>query len=218
MDHIMKTERRITTASVGAIMALLVGVSSTPLRAQANPDSIHLRNDCRLATQILRTGNPANKREWALGTIGWCGRDGVDAFVVDWKSKEANADSQTLADMRYSVYNIRDRVLFETLLSTAQSSNSSTRARVEAWYYLLNQVAPAIYISEAELSGDPTRRFCVLDFASASQPTELGPLPPDFVEKVDAAAVQVSTAATDPKVRRFGKCVHDYVASRARMP
>ncbi len=211
MILIMKHLQRATLRIVGLAFALTIASPTPKLHGQANTDSIHLRNDCRFATQILRTGNPANKREWALGIISWCGRDGIDAFVGEWKAKEASADSQTLADMRYSIYHVRDADLFETFLATAQSPTSSVRARVEAWYYLFKQIGPGIILPQNELSVEPVGLLCRFDFSTSMRPIEGRPLPADFVTRVDAAALQATNSGSDYRVRRFGKCVHDYV-------
>ena len=43
-----------------------------PLLAQATPDTIKLRNDCRLAEQALRTGHPGPKVAWARTFLPNC--------------------------------------------------------------------------------------------------------------------------------------------------
>lgn len=213
-DKMLSTTKHTCVGLARFLVILILGAGAVPvpeLMAQANPDSVHLRNDCRLATQILRTGNPANKQEWALGIISWCGRDGVDAFAAVWRNAENTGDSLVLANLMHSVFQIRDAVLFEILLSTAESPTSSVRARVEAWYYLLQQVGRGIVLPAAELLGGPSRRLCTFDYSTSMRPIEGRPLPADFVTRIDAAAVEASASGTDPKIRRFGKCVHDYI-------
>jgi hypothetical protein len=57
---------------VFAVLALLPAMR---LHAQANPDSVKHRNECRLALQVLVKGEPARLTGWAINYVRSCGRD-----------------------------------------------------------------------------------------------------------------------------------------------
>ena len=62
---------------------ILVGAMATvpPPAMGQNADSVQLRNECRLAHQILTKGQPANQRDWALEFIRRCGSLGGEAIA-----------------------------------------------------------------------------------------------------------------------------------------
>jgi hypothetical protein len=55
-----------------ALFAFTIG-AATPVASQGHGDEqavlVQRRNDCRLARQVLVHGQPASKRDWALGQI-----------------------------------------------------------------------------------------------------------------------------------------------------
>lgn len=195
------------------LLCLIAPATATQLSAQADPDSVQLRNDCRLADQVIRTARPANRRAWALGLVPACGTSGVQAVVAQWQSVEATGDSATIVELRRSIYHVQDRLLFDTFMGTVGSSTASARAKVEAWYYLFKQIGRGIILPQAELSVEPMEMLCTFNFSTTAPPLQLSPLPGDYVQLVDAAATRTAAGAGDHRVRRFGKCVHEYVLS-----
>jgi len=65
--------------------------------AQQNPvaTSAQHRADCRLAHQVLTSGHPANKREWAEGYIRSCPAEAPAWLVRQWGEVEADTDRVT---------------------------------------------------------------------------------------------------------------------------
>lgn len=53
------------------LIAVCVFAAAAPLHGQSKGqyDKTRRRNDCRLADQVIETGQPATKKEWAYGYI-----------------------------------------------------------------------------------------------------------------------------------------------------
>ena len=59
-----------------ALLFLVPSAASAQQSRSAVPDSVHARNHCRLAGQVVRTGQPATKRAWAWAVLPACGSEG----------------------------------------------------------------------------------------------------------------------------------------------
>lgn len=99
--------------------------------AQARPDSVKLRNDCRLAEQVLTTGHPAPHREWASWTIRKCTGAGpvVAQAIVRLR---ASSDTALLKVVTAPAAVVRDRAIYEAGLSILSDASASIQARVYA--------------------------------------------------------------------------------------
>jgi hypothetical protein len=70
---------------LGAGFALMLGVVMPPaVQGQADPDTAGLGNECRLAAQVLSTGEPAAHMKEALSTISGCGSEAVAPLLSMW--------------------------------------------------------------------------------------------------------------------------------------
>lgn len=61
--------------------AAIASLAAATVFAQANPDSLKLRNDCRLAEHVLQTGHTAPLRARASQVIGLCGSEAVSVVA-----------------------------------------------------------------------------------------------------------------------------------------
>jgi hypothetical protein len=154
------------TAVTRSLLAVLVLASfGAPASAQVNPDSVKLRNDCRLAAQVLTTGQPAPHRREALSVIGLCGREGVPALLAAWSSAPSNR-----ADLQLLVTSTRayatDQIV-ETLLGTLNQSGRPLEVRVASLLVLLTYAEPAVVPGFEDLLGDTmellVRRYGTID-------------------------------------------------------
>lgn len=208
----MQTIRRI-------LLTVALGTTATGnAGAQVSTDSVHLRNDCRLAAQILQSGEPANKREWALGFVPNCGASGVAAIAEKWRANENSNDSSLLVELRVAAFHLSDRTLFETFLGTAGSSSASSQARIESWRYLLRFSNPGLYLPDEQLAITPVDRLCSVAYFSVGNPVVITPLPADFQDQVDAVAIRVAVEMGDVRVRRFASCVHQFIQQARSNP
>lgn len=101
--------------------------------AQADPDAVKRRNNCRLATQVLETGNPAPRLEWAWQYIGICEPEQRAASYLSAMQKaRVSTDLDVIHRALLSGVHFRDGRLFEELLDIAESRSASVPARVVA--------------------------------------------------------------------------------------
>src|SRR3712207_2660099 len=72
------------------LYAVSVSTQSDPTYA------IQRRNDCRLASQTIRTGHPAPKPDWSLGAISTCGAEGGEAIAAALRVARTSTDTVLL--------------------------------------------------------------------------------------------------------------------------
>ncbi|MDQ4078045.1 MAG: hypothetical protein M3220_17580 [Chloroflexota bacterium] len=156
-----KPERnRLMRRSLLAGCLLLIS-STTPLSGQGNDRSaeMHHRNQCRLAAQVLSTGNPAPKRDWARDYITTCTEEGPRILAEQWRAAAADTGA-----LRYLVLNtgrMRDARLYEALREVAADRSRPDLARVGAMLALARYVDPhnAIWFSDVRVTDRSVRRI-----------------------------------------------------------
>lgn len=79
---LLRTTRRIRL--VAGTATLCAVASPRVVNAQASPDSVQHRNECRLAEQILRTGHPHPHLGDALAILPTCGDIPAEVYVGLW--------------------------------------------------------------------------------------------------------------------------------------
>src|SRR4051794_23983871 len=123
------------------VMILRAGMMLIPVTAAAQRDAVdpvHLRNDCRLASQVVETGHPAPKLKWALGAIRACTPNEYGAAVAAAVRRErAISDTATLASYWNASRWLIDGQLFSAAMDVANDRNASQESRVFAILALL---------------------------------------------------------------------------------
>lgn len=114
-------------------------------RPQREGEDVHLRNDCRLAVQVLTHGQPASKREWALGTINRCDESGPPVLARMWR--EVAADSASVGNMIYRSVGLRDRRVYDVVLAIVRDPSVPARKRAAALYLLGRWAAPGFSLN-----------------------------------------------------------------------
>ena len=137
-------------ALAGALALLL----SSTAQGQANPDSIKLRDDCRLAEQVLSTGQPATHRQDALSIIGHCGREGIPATIAAWSS--AGSDQTELQILVTATRAFASQEITDALVSTVGQASRPLEVRVAALQVLITFADPAAVPAFRDLVGDST--------------------------------------------------------------
>lgn len=128
--------------SLGLAAALVLS-EGMPLHAQ-NPvsDSVQLRNSCRLAAQVIKRGQPANKRGWALQILPMCGATASNVITTRLRQRRGvEGNSPELDELAYLTTIFKDAGVFSTALEIAADRGAGTAARVQAIriaYFQLN--------------------------------------------------------------------------------
>jgi hypothetical protein len=131
---------------------LLVGASfhaGAAAAQTAEGRDVHLRNDCRLASQILETGHPAPHYAWAAETIPKCNETGPEVLARVWARPPV--DSTALEYLFYASYTLRDRRV-SSAVAAATSAGMPQIVRLTAIRVLTGHAVPSFMLSVADLS------------------------------------------------------------------
>ncbi len=208
-------------------LVMCLGLVALPVRltAQADPDSIKHRNDCRLARQVLETGQPAPHAKWARGYIPLCGSDvWGKATAAEVLRLRMSQDEEKLHAAWYDGALLVDAALFQAAMQIAGDRRASTPARIKAMLYLAMLNDPYIVIRYRELPKDFAEakairargghtlhaRHCrarkVLH--GGKRPYTGEPLPPDAMARIHELADQVQRDPSEPeRLRVASSCI-----------
>lgn len=133
--------------------------ASLPAQADEQAAEVRHRNNCRLAAQVLRTGNPRTRYDWARNLISSCRDEGPAFFVEQWRTIHPDtAESELFALVRHSA-RVRDARLYAELRSVAADRARPDVVRVGAMLVLIRYVTPShvIWFRDVALPPEPIR-------------------------------------------------------------
>jgi hypothetical protein len=182
-----------------AALFLPAVVASIPLAAQPGEgQDPHLRNDCRLAAQVIRTGHPAPSRDWAFDTIRRCDASGPRVLADLWLAATP-AEQGELERLFNVTRDFNDRQLLDAVIDVARRSGAPETTRVYAFALLYSYAVPGLYLEIGDLldpRGTPPGVFAVSHDTPAHEThAVLGDLRPEV------AAILNEVATSDPSTR-----------------
>jgi hypothetical protein len=154
-------ERRNST--VHLLIAVLAALfpAAVPLHAQQSDRAaeVHLRNQCRMAAQVIRTGHPDAKRDWARRQIPSCPEEGPAILAEQWRT--LRADTGQVEWLRFHSSRIRDQRLYDQLRQTVSDRSRPDLVRVAAMLVLSKYVDPysAVWFSDLRPPSDTVTRI-----------------------------------------------------------
>jgi hypothetical protein len=132
---------------VPIVVAAAALLAFRPLVAQQGErEDPHLRNDCRLAAQVLRTGHPAPRRTWALDVIRRCDASGPEVLARVWRER-APSDTTELGELFNATRDFNDRRVVDAVADVARQRDAPETTRVYAMTLLFNYAVPGMYIN-----------------------------------------------------------------------
>lgn len=192
-------------------------LAADALCAQADPDSVQLRNGCRLARQVIETGNPSPHTEWALRQIGGCGPEAYGAsLAVAVRRLRTETDTVVLREFWRPSRFLRDGELFRASRDIAADQGASTQARVFALLSLLHTVRfgrTADYRNmiggfETEEGLQWVRGGCAQTIVNDDIRLDGAPLPADFHAQIRSLASRLRADGAEPlDVRTAAFCL-----------
>jgi hypothetical protein len=193
-----------------ACLSVLAGCAPRAVLAQANPDSVHHGNDCRLAAQVISTGHPAHRAEWALAKIQNC-RDGGHTLAQAISARRSSSDVEALDAVTRPAIRLRDGEVFSASLEIAGDRGASPQARVFAIRTLMWAMFPGGGIEYSDLADlvQGRQRSCFGHGPSTeTEITQGTPLPRDYVDRAKALARRLNEDETEVhSVRRAAVCL-----------
>lgn len=134
--------------ALAGLIAFFVSVGQ--LHAQGERKDVHIRNDCRRAAQVLRTGNPAPHWDWALEYIARCEETGPTTLATLWR--QPMSEVTTGEGLFIASYRLRDARLTETLLDVAADRSVPQPVRLNAIRVIAGHAVPEFLLSISDLS------------------------------------------------------------------
>lgn len=193
-------------------------LSLAPIFGQAQgtdvQDSVHLRNNCRLAAQVIRTGHPAPRLEWAYSQIPACGAEGGEALAARLRELRSSRDTGTIRALTMPFAVLRDRNAFDASLEIAGDKGASDVVRAYAFRNLVWLIS-----DDADPAFTPwdARGLGCVGFVTDRNQSTGAPLNPDYSERIKELARRVATDTTEPSAARYGaRCVLKYARMAAQ--
>jgi hypothetical protein len=186
------------------LLALILVLPACAAAQQGTSDSVHIRNQCRLATQIVTTGNPEPHATWAYEQISRCGAQGGAAVAAAIRSARQLSDTDALDRITGPALYLVDGQVVGAALDIVEDRAATKQARVFAFRTLILAVSPGRVLTYEQLSG----RDCFGLPRNLHHEIERGaPLPADFRERIRSAAEMVGgDAEAAPEVHRAAVC------------
>ena len=128
----------------GVIALVVITAGATRTEAQANPDSVKIRDNCRLAMQAVTTGHPGPKLQWAYPYLRIC--DPADRQTAALAAVSRLRTSHDVPEIVAAVEMLavfHDGQLFNAVLALAGDNGASNEARVDAFVALQRVIVPS---------------------------------------------------------------------------
>jgi hypothetical protein len=172
------------------------------LIAQERPADVALRNDCRLAHQVLVHGQPANKYDWALQVIEACGTEGAAAIAHELRDLRALSQRTAQLDqLNESAHRLIDVALFEAAMEIAADAAAGEAARIHAVGLLTLQVSQTNLPYEALITDPMAGGEVIVGPVTSRGPSILRELPPSACQAAFDLLNRLAGTDANPKVR-----------------
>jgi hypothetical protein len=183
---------------VRALLILVCCVALCPGALTAQPREAtdpHLRNDCRLAAQVVKTGHPGPHQDWAYSVISQCTESGPGALAETWRTAPP-ADREGLNLLLGASASFHTRTLFEAAAVVAHDAAASETTRVYAISLLFAYARPGESIDVQDLlqlrEGQRARTYRGSHGDNPSDPHTLG----DVETEVEEVLSRIAEAET----------------------
>lgn len=199
-----------------AAAALLVAVPHPGLAqeggGQERTREARHRAQCGLAHQVLTKGQPAVKREWAVGKIGTCRELGGESIAAELDRLRFTGErTDRLERVVWVTNRFVDRAIARMALDIASDPTAGEVARVQAIRVLSFQVAPASNASYEEFV-QPNGTM----FSRATGSVLVGtPLTPEMCDRIRTELTRIHD---DPSAPESVRIAARNVAEQAELP
>ncbi|HEX8393735.1 MAG TPA: hypothetical protein VF665_15450 [Longimicrobium sp.] len=197
------------------IAVLAAATLATMVHAQASPYEVRRQSHCSLAEQVVRTGHPETKAEWAWQYIGLCpAEQQIPLALQRMQEARRSTDLALISAALMRASTLRDGTLFREVLQIAGDRQATTPARMYA-FLVLDAISDRtrhprweLYVRMGQLD-ERTRGLCSSNRShpAVSDPGAT-PLPDEYRSLIFALAVRVESDPTEPReVRGAARCL-----------
>lgn len=184
-------------------LLLISGGLSAQDQGHRERDDTQLRNDCRLALQVLTLGQPADRYGWARDIIVKCDESGGPALASVWRS--VSADPGELPHVVYSTSRVRDQRILDQLVIVARDQARPTVVRLSAFQVMVSYYKPSAYVSMRSLRQPPfgSPLGFVTEFVATEGSSPLGPTSRESIRNLMRELSQSDPDSTVRNAARF---------------
>lgn len=205
--------KQLGLTSMAAVTMAATAVAQT---GHENAD-VHLRNNCRLASQIVRTGNPHPHYDWAVAVLPTCDESGAVAIAALWQ--EVAADSAQLATLVYNARTLEDGRLLDALLGVAENAGRPRLVRLSALSVLVSYFERGGFIGDLATRTPATARECTVGYQGHTGSVQgTVPFPANRRDLILASLNGLAANAPDVVVRTAADCVNSALRSAVGLP
>lgn len=203
---------RLRTATT-MLAALILGVSD--LAGQASPDSAHHRNVCRLAAQVIQSGEPAPRRDWARDQITTCPGEIAPALVGAMSRLAGSTDTAILAQVYDLTFFVQSPDVFSEAIRVAGDPSASLPARalaLRSLYWTISRHPASISMAGLMTYADSTAYGrCWVTGQGPHSWIVQAPLPADYRAQARALGARLRGRTSEPWViRGIAACIAAY--------
>lgn len=182
-------------------------------QGQSERDDARIRNDCRLAAQILTMGQPNPRYGWARDIISKCDESGGAALAALWRS--VAADSAELVHVVYSTSRLRDQRVLDEIVTVAQDQARPAVVRLSAFQVLVSYYKPGAHIPLRWLRQPPfgSPLGVVTEFRATEGASPLGPATRDVIHTLMR---KLAESEPDPTVRNAARFLAEAFEAETR--
>ena len=137
------------TLAAFALALATTATQSESLSAQTEREDAHLRNDCRLAAQILGSGHPDPHYDWAVDFIARCEETGGPVLAGLWR--RPSADTADLNRLFLSSYRLRDSRITAAVIEVAGDPEVPQLMRLNAIRVMAGHAFPDFLLAISDL-------------------------------------------------------------------
>jgi hypothetical protein len=144
--RISSVRRAAVAVTIGAVLVFAGALVAQPGLGPANRPAA---DECRLADQVLRTGQPAPRLTWATERAVACAELGPAALAYRWRS--IGGDPKETGELARASMRVRDGHLYSDLVRIADDNGRPAQVRVAALLVLAKYVNPGNGVALAQL-------------------------------------------------------------------
>ena len=199
------------------VLSSLLTLTSSALAQGQSQEKRH-EGKCRLAHQVLTKGQPAVKRDWALGYVSACRELGGEALAAALRShRTAVARSDELTKLVVSTSLLIDRDVLNAALEVASDPTAGRVARVEAIRILSFQIRPGTFAPYQAFVAPDSALSAPSTVSTGESPVVGEPLPDDAFDRVATILFDLADAPSTPEpVTVAAQSVARQAAAQAR--
>lgn len=190
--------------------AVSAGAQGATSPGEAQSADVRRRNDCRMAQQVLETGHPAPKYDWALNAIARCPGEAGGALAAAWHVPPD--DSTRLRRIVYESSAFADRRVLQSVLVVARQATAPRLARYAALAVLAAYVDSTAVVQLADFDAPTGGLLGVRTHAYQA----VGPEPLTQADREGVVAVvrTLGSDDADPKLRAAARVLGEQLRRR----